>query len=289
MRRLLLSLTAAWIVLAPAGTASAGAIAANVADHILTVTGSGEGEAITVGCDSGEVTVNQSQPDGGPEPCADLRRILVFAEGGSDRVSLGGVTPGAFDSLGDVVVDGEAGDDTLIGSGLGDLLDGGGGTDTLRGGGGSDLLQPGPGAGDVTGGKGHDTVTVEGNASWTINDERILRLTTDSLEIALSSVEAAVVTAGNGDDTLSGASFSGSLFLFGGRGDDRIQSGARHDTLDGGDGNDYLDSGAGNDLLEGRAGADALRGGEGNDELRGGPGDDTCTGGPGADSELSCS
>ena len=287
MRRALVLLIATGFVLVPAGIASAGAITANVADHILTVTGSAEGDDITIRCEGGEVTVNQNQPDGGPESCSVLRRILVFAEGGADRVSLGEVGPAAFGDLTLVIVEGEGGDDTLIGSGFGDQLDGGGGFDEVRGGGGGDLLVPGPGSGSAIGGKGHDEVSVSGNADWSVNDERIARIPGGD-EVTLSSVESVAVTGGRGDNTISTISFTGSVSAFGLGGDDRIASGPKHDHLDGGDGDDYIDAGDGNDLLEGKAGADALRGGLGNDELRGGPGDDTCTGGPGADSELSC-
>jgi Ca2+-binding RTX toxin-like protein len=282
------ALVATCLLLTPMGPASAGTISANVVDHILTVTGTGEGDAITIRCEGGEVTVNQSQPDGGPESCSTLRRILVFAEGGADRVSLGEVAPATFGDLANVVVDGGGGDDTLIGSGIGDQLDGGAGSDELRGGGGVDVLSPGPGSGSAIGGKGHDEVSVMGNADWSVNDERIARIPGGD-EVTLVSVESIAVAGGRGDNTISAVSFSGSVSASGLEGDDRIATGAKHDHLDGGGGNDYLDSGAGNDLLEGKAGADALRGGEGNDELRGGPGDDTCTGGPGADSELSCS
>ena len=266
----------------------AGDVSANVIDHILTVSGTDGGESITIRCEGGEVTVNQAQPGGGPEACSTLRRILVFGEDGDDRVSLGEVGPAAFDDLDSVVVSGDAGDDTLIGSGLADELLGGGGVDSLRGGGGADELLPGPGPGEVVGGKGHDTVSVSGNGDWGVSDERIIRITPDSEEITLSSVEAAEVTGGAGDNTISGASFSGPLVLFGLRGDDLIQSGPKDDLIDGGEGGDYLDSGAGDDLIEGRTGDDVLRGGDGNDELRGGPGDDVCSSGPGADSELSC-
>jgi len=287
MRRALVPIVAAGALLAPIAPASAEAIVVNVADHILTVTGTSADEGVTIGCDGGEVTVNQGAPDGGPEPCASLRRILVFAEGGADRVSLGEVTPSTFERLSDVTLDGGPGDDTLIGSGIGDVLQGGGGIDELRGGGGSDLLAPGPGSGALIGGKGHDTASVQGDSDWGVDDQQIVRTGPDQV-VTMRSVEAAVVVGGRGDNTISGASFSGSLFLSGQGGDDKIQSGSRHDELAGGDGSDFLDAGPGNDLLKGGAGSDALRGGEGNDQLLGGPGNDTCDGGLGADSELSC-
>jgi Ca2+-binding RTX toxin-like protein len=281
-----MALLAIGYLLLPVPPASAGTIAANIADHILTVTGTGAGDAITIRCEGGDVTVNQNQPDGGTEPCSSLRRILVFAEGGGDRVSLGDVGPGAFPDLSEVTVKGEGGDDVLIGSGIADTLNGGGGADELRGGGGSDVLAPGPGSGSVIGGTGHDEVAVSGNADWSVNDERVARIGGD--EVTLRSVESVSVRGGRGDNTISAISYMGSVTAFGLGGDDLISTGGKHDRLVGGDGNDLLDSAAGNDRLEGGAGADVLRAGEGNDELRGGPGDDTCIGGPGADSELSC-
>ena len=60
----------------------AGTIVANVADGILTVNGTTEGDDVTVRCESGQVTVNHNHPSGGPTACADLRRILVFAAEG---------------------------------------------------------------------------------------------------------------------------------------------------------------------------------------------------------------
>ena len=287
MRRVPVLLAVAILALVPAVPANAGVIAANVVDHILTVTGTGQGDTITIGCDAGEVTVNQSQPDGGPEPCSRLQRILVFAGGGDDRVSLSDVGPAAFGDLVFVSVAGQDGDDVLIGSGIGDELSGGGGFDELRGGGGADLLEPGPGSGSVAGGKGRDEVAVVGNADWSVNDDRIASIP-DGDEITLGSVEAVRVTGGGGDNIISTGSYSGSVTALGLDGNDRISTGGGNDHLVGGDGNDYMDAGAGNDLLEGGRGNDALRGGPGNDVLKGGPGDDSCTGGPGADAELSC-
>ena len=99
MRRLLalaaaIATTIVWIPSAQAGT-----ITSNVADGILTVNGTTEGDDVTVRCEGGQVTVNHDHPTGGPDACADLRRILVFAGEGPDRVNLGDVTLNAFDHL----------------------------------------------------------------------------------------------------------------------------------------------------------------------------------------------
>src|SRR4249919_1461532 len=126
----------------------AGTIVSNVADGILTVNGTTEGDDVTVRCEGGQVTVNHDHPSGGPTACADLRRILAFAGEGPDRVSLGEVSLRAFDHLTVTSVSGQAGDDALIGSEIGDDLVGGAGVDSLRGGKGRDLT-PGPGGGEA--------------------------------------------------------------------------------------------------------------------------------------------
>jgi Ca2+-binding RTX toxin-like protein len=255
---------------------------------VLTVTGDADDDSISVTCTAGDVQVNGSSPAGGPVGCAEVETILVRAGGGDDRVTLAEVGGGDFRRLAAIGVFGEDGNDTLIGSDLPDRLDGGGGTDELRGGGGGDRLIPSGGGGSAIGGEGRDRVVIGGNGDWTINDEHVVRITPFTEETLLQSVELASVTGGSGDNAISASTFSGSVVLDGGPGDDVLQSGRGADDIFGRGGDDWLDSGAGNDLLDGEGGRDILRGGEGNDQLRGGPGDDTCVGGPGADSELSC-
>src|SRR6187402_2088083 len=99
MRRLLALAAGVAVSIVWVPSSRAGTIVANVADGILTVNGTTEGDDITVRCESGQVTVNHDHPSGGPTACAALRRILVFAGEGSDRVNLGDVTLNAFDHL----------------------------------------------------------------------------------------------------------------------------------------------------------------------------------------------
>jgi Ca2+-binding RTX toxin-like protein len=287
MRRVLalamaLATSIVWIASARAGT-----IVSNVADGILTVNGTTEGDDVTVRCEGGQVTVNHDHPSGGPTACADLRRILMFAGEGPDRVTLSDVTLRAFDYLTATSVSGQAGDDTLIGSEIGDDLVGGAGVDSLRGGRGRDHLTPGPGGGEAIGGKGRDTVSVAGDGDWKINDARARLVQADEVT-TLASIEIAAVTGGAGANLISGGSFTGNLRLKGRAGGDLLQAGAGDDRILGGDGNDFVQAGAGDDELEGGVGDDSLSGESGNDELSGGRGDDTCRGGPGADSFVSC-
>jgi Ca2+-binding RTX toxin-like protein len=265
----------------------AGTIVANVADGILTVNGTTGGDDVTVRCESAQVTVNHNHSSGGPTACADLRRILVVAGEGPDRVNLGDVTTTAFDRLTATSVSGQLGDDALIGSEIGDDLIGGGGVDSLRGGKGRDHLTPGPGGGEAIGGEGRDTVAVAGDDDWKINDARVRSV--QAAEITtLGSIELAAVTGGPGSNLISGGSFTGNLRLKGRGGDDLLQAGEGDDRILGGDGNDFVRAGSGDDELEGGTGDDSLSGESGNDELSGGGGDDTCRGGPGADSFVSC-
>jgi len=268
-------------------SARAGTIDSNVADGILTVNGTTEGDDVTVRCEKGRVSVNHDHPSGGPTACADLRRILAFAGEGPDRVNLSDVTLNAFDRLTATSVSGQAGDDVLIGSEIGDELVGGGGGDSLRGGRGPDHLTPGPGGGEAIGGKGRDTVALAGDGDWKVNDARARFVRADEVT-TLGSIEIAAVTGGAGSNLISASSFTGNLRIKGRGGGDLLQAGTGDDRILGGDGDDFVQAGAGDDELEGGAGDDSLSGESGNDELSGGRGDDTCRGGPGADSFVSC-
>ena len=268
--------------------ASAGGISAEIADRQLTITGTAQDDTITVRCEGGNVTVNQARPSGGPDTCADLRRIVVSAGGGADVVHLGDVTRDAFDDLTRVQARGEEGADRLVGSEFADELHGGRGVDELRGARGADVFKPGADAGRVVGGKGTDTASMSGDDRWTAEDERITRFTPAEVVTELASVEKVVIQGGGGDNRIVSVAFSGRATLRGGEGADRLVSGAGNDLLDGGEGKDQLVAGAGNDELLGGPADDELRGGDGNDQLLGGGGDDTCVGGAGGDSFHSC-
>ncbi|HKN80860.1 MAG TPA: calcium-binding protein [Actinomycetota bacterium] len=287
MRRVLALAGAIAVPMMGIPSARAGTIVSNVADGILTVNGTTEGDDVTVRCEGERVTVNHDHPSGEPTACADLRRILVFAGEGPDRVSLGEVTRTPFDHLAATSVSGQQGDDALIGSGLGDDLIGGGGVDSLESGKGQDHLTPGPDGGEAIGGKGHDTVALAGDGDWKINDSRA-RLVQADETTTLGSIEIAVVTGGEGANLISGGSFTGSLRIKGRGGGDLLQSGMGNDRILGGKGNDFVQAGSGDDQLQGGVGDDSLSGDSGNDELDGEQGEDTCRGGPGADSVVSC-
>ncbi|WP_189410352.1 calcium-binding protein [Neogemmobacter tilapiae] len=184
--------------------------------------------------------------------------LLVDLE--NDAAHQGGASGDVLVGIEGVI--GGAGDDTLAGSGEGNLLRGLGGedllmgragTDTLHGGAGNDRLEGGLGRDKLVGGLGQDEASYD-------SDEAGLRA---DLANPLSNSGQA-----------GGDSYEGVEDLRGGRGDD---------SLGGDGGNNQLTGLAGDDLLLGRGGADVLFGGDGADGLQGDAGDDTLFGGGGVD------
>jgi Ca2+-binding RTX toxin-like protein len=137
------------------------------------------------------------------------------------------------------------------------------------------------------------TITVnDGTLTSSINIRVIVGTNkTETISIGTTTVGTDMIFGGNGDDTInSGAGNdlicggNGGGVVNGGLGDDTIDGGNGNDTLRGGDGNDLILGGGGNDTLEGGNDNDTLDGGSGTDILRGENGDDTLTGGSGPDS-----
>ncbi|WP_346355434.1 caspase family protein [Azotosporobacter soli] len=228
-------------------------------------------------------------------------KIYVYLPGGKGSTVYGG--NGNEYIIGHGVLDGGAGNDTLIAYG---------GDATLLGGVGNDTYSLGL-CDNVT-----VTDTVPGSAGHGIN-------TADFTSYAMSIADVVFSSSGNNlrlqrkgwtqattftdwflgpqyqieifkfsDATYSAAQINGAMVnnYVGTSGDDHLVSGIGNDTLAGGDGNDILDGGAGNDILDsgtgndtlfGGAGNDTLSGGDGNDKLDGGSGDDTLLGGAGND------
>jgi Ca2+-binding RTX toxin-like protein len=176
---------------------------------------------------------------------------------------------------GPVTLNGNSGNDKLIGGSNADVLEGGDGDDTLTGNAGNDTLA----GGDTTDGDaGSDMVIEAGALTYT--------LTSDPAE----SHDRATLT-GAGTDQLLGielvelvtANTNSRIDASGFRGDTRMVGGNGRDTLIGGSGDDYVVGRSGNDSLTGNAGNDTLLGLAGNDTLSGDAGRDSITAGDGND------
>jgi Ca2+-binding RTX toxin-like protein len=141
-----------------------------------------------------------------------------------------------------LVINGEGGDDVIVGSLIGDTINGGAGDDSIRGGEGDDLLNGGDGDDTLNGGAGNYFLNggagADGLSGFTGND----------------------VLNGNSDDDT----------LFGGVGDDTLLAAAGNDTAIGGDGIDVVRGQGGTDVLVGATGANDP---DPADEVSGDPGE----------------
>ena len=123
------------------------------------------------------------------------------------------------------------------------ILNGGAGDDTLIGGIGDD---------ELVGGDGTDNVVQEVDADMILTDDSLTGMGTDYLD----SIERARLIGGAGNNSIDASGFSGQAYLDGGDGDD---------TLVGGDGDDTIIGGNGNDTITTSFGQDTIIGGEGDD------------------------
>jgi Ca2+-binding RTX toxin-like protein len=271
-------------------------------------------------------------------------KIVVSTGPGDDKVSgAGGGAFGApypygleiYGGAGNDTLTGGAGDDTILGGDGDDVLSGGGGHDLLLGENGNDTFLAGSvsGAGSVyLGGAGTDfldyskrthALTVVMDAVWTGVFPAGSASGTPSGEGGGSEgdrvgADIENLTAGSGDDTLTGnamgnilnggagndtflavAAVAADVFI-GGPGLDTVDYSVRTHALaltidgkptsgEGGEGDtidltvENLIGGSGNDTLTGSAAANRLEGGPGDDTLYGMDGDDVLIGGAGND------
>ncbi len=182
---------------------------------------------------------------------------------------------------------GETGNDTLRGNSDRDYLYGGIGNDTLDGGEGDDYLDPGTGADQIVGGAGTDElyldyrnavtgVTVTYNsATGTTSDGKTIREvervtfdgsnSNDVVDVSATNAFYNDLEGNDGDDTLKGGSDAD--YIYGEEGNDTLSGNGGRDYLYGGVGNDTLDGGENDDYLDPGTGADQIVGGTGTDEL----------------------
>ena len=182
----------------------------------------------------------------------------------------------------EVILEGLAGNDTLIGGSLNDTLKGlnnddslvgNDGNDSLIGGNGNDTLVGGNGNDTIFGGSGTDLVMAEGDSNFTLTNTGLTSSVTGT--DSLGGIEQALITVtGTSDRSLLAGGTNIKVTLQGALGNDTIIGGGKNDFLVGNDGNDNLKGNNGNDELLGGAGNDTITGGNGNDTMFGGSGSD---------------
>ncbi|MFT5526223.1 MAG: VCBS repeat-containing protein, partial [Pirellulaceae bacterium] len=183
----------------------------------------------------GRILVRYNSDVYGPFDATPATRLLVTGGAGNDRVTITGNTRY------EAVLEGNDGNDNLLG---------GQQDDTILGGPGRDIIQTGEGNNYVDGGDGNDWIT-----SRSGDDD---------------------LYGGAGNDTISGG--AGVDVIDGQEGNDRITGGGGGDLLIGGLGNDNIVGESGRDVIIGGLGNDSLRGGDDEDFLAGGAGLDAVLG-----------
>jgi Ca2+-binding RTX toxin-like protein len=168
-------------------------------------------------------------------------RIEFYAGDGNDIVDLSGLDIRSY-------VDGNLGNDHIIGGSNSDTLSGGAGKDLIEGLGGDDRLN-GYGGNDIlVGGDGNDRLYGGNQNDLLDGGNGVDRLYGE-----------------DGNDTLGGGASNDKLL--GGGGDDQLSGNGQNDLLDGGTGHDTLVGGAGDDILYARDGtSDVLNGETGTDQ-----------------------
>lgn len=149
-------------------------------------------------------------------------------------------------------------DDGIGGLDGNDTIAGRAGNDTLHGGNGDDQIRLDAGNDVINGGTGADWIVFSGGAK-SIDLALTGPQSTGSGLDTITGIEH--ITAGTGNDTLSGSAVANALS--GGDGNDRLFGQGGNDTLTGGRGLDRMDGGAGADTFVFRSASESpLRGGE---------------------------
>ena len=201
------------------------------------------------------------------------------------------------------VINGEAGNDYIIGSMGKDIIDGGTGRDYIDGGSGNDVLIGGSvetfenstanarfNWDEIHGGAGNDeiysvnaTESYQGGEIYFKNDI----YGEDGDDVIVANGYNDHVEGGKGSDTIrTYHEYNNNAAIHGNEGDDRIEVKLTGSELVYGDeGNDVIDASlsSGNHKLYGGSGSDTISGGSGDEWIEGGAGDDIIEGGAGND------
>ncbi len=178
-------------------------------------------------------------------------------------------------------MEGNDGNDSIVGTQGDDTLAGDAGIDRIKGGLGNDLILGGTSIDSLNGDAGNDTI-LGGDGTDTLVGDGADTIFGDAGNDNLRGDQGAdILSGGDGDDTASGG--DGNDTITGDAGNDSLLGNSALDSISGGEGDDTLDGGRNDDILNGEAGNDRIRGDHGNDSISGGGGNDTINGGDGDD------
>jgi Ca2+-binding RTX toxin-like protein len=199
-------------------------VSVRVEHRTLTITGTAASDRLALRLRAGDP--RQLQVDVGDDGSADLQvrrnrfnRIVVNAGDGNDQVRID-ESNGAFTTTTPTQINGQGGDDTLLGGSGAEVLNGGDGNDQVDANGGADAVRlgsgddhfvwdPGDGSDTVDGGGGHDAMAFNGSAAaeqfhLSANGSHA-RFTRDigGITMDLSAIEQVDVASVGGNDTLT--------------------------------------------------------------------------------------
>jgi Ca2+-binding RTX toxin-like protein len=290
-------------------TTASGAVQGALGDVSLAATELGYREVTEAGVTTLEFETGQSMryvdleheeaSDAAADVDLDAERLDgAFGDERGNILSAVGLGNSATVQTRAVLLDGRAGNDTLVGGENDDTLSGGEGADSLDGGRGNDLLfvdAEDLSVGSVNGGSGVDTVIVTQTGDAETPPAGV------SLNLYETNVEIAVGHDGNdlisgvrplADDPAADAADDIGYQIDGAGGDDTLKGGDASDLISGGSGadsikgngaSDELFGGSGNDTIHAHSGDDYVYAGDDDDEVTGKNGDDTLIGGQGRD------
>jgi Ca2+-binding RTX toxin-like protein len=286
-----LAVTAGVAALAVPAAANA-AVTVTIDNNANTATFAGDGldDNVTLTQDANgllaqQVGANLVTDFGGKTIQAAQAAVTVNGGGGNDTINLS-----ALNAPRSVAINGDEGDDIIVGSPIRDDIHGGAGADRITGFKNPDAQAPEPIAGDA----GNDVFIWNNGDGFDVNDggadsdETLITegAAADNMKVTapqaghvlFSRVNAPFAVDMVDIQKLTVTSFSGNDVLATDPGialNMSIDSGAGTDTITTGDGNDVVLAGDDNDVLNGAGGNDRLVGERGADTMNGGAGDDT--------------
>jgi Ca2+-binding RTX toxin-like protein len=157
------------------------------AEVILQVIGTDSGDSITVSQTQTSIVVTENGVSQTFQ-IGQITRVVIDGNGGNDNIDCTTLKTKCS-------IDGDDGDDTVIGSEKSDRIDGGEGEDSLIGGKGSDNMRGEDDDDIVRGGKGNDTVNGGSGEDNLTGDEN------DDLLNANDDIFEDTLTGGSGTDT----------------------------------------------------------------------------------------